>query len=318
MSFSKIFPPFTIDRFQSYVVNNSSKNRAEIRIGRIGQAEEKTIAAINCYGFFTKFFLVYLKKSHRELIIKTSDRREIRYLVSIDSVVKRRFDYQLMREESQLERYEEEKPIERQVNAERIRKMTDEEFIDMILSDEATYHKNKTEVLPAMMKYIGLLSLPQQISTAELNSGDFIEDFNQIGITGDEFQVCYKAMKQINWDDRQEWINKLEFWKNMEEEDVDSRGSINLVNQCLADLLIDYIILKTISPSRFTRSFAEYNQKPKALGKAIRDTKAALMKPEAWVTLSSRERAYVEREKALQKKNLLKTTFLSKCLQALE
>lgn len=312
----------TTDKYQLIQLSNPAKEREEVRIGRIDQADEKTIAVLSNYNIFTKLYLTYYKKSHRELTIK-SDNTEVKCLVSIDSVVKRRFDYQLGRDVEQ-------QPMERQANAERLRNMTNEEFIDTILSDQATYHNNSTSSLLPIEFSLWYSTLDDTKGSVshyltenrkdKVNEKGFITDFDQIGLTKDEFTSCLKDLGSgVIYKDRAQWMVDLNFW-NTKKKSYPQLDPAVAFNKIFAEFMIDYIILKTISPSKFTLSLAEYDKNRDtraALGRAIRETKEILMKPESWATLSSRERAYVEREKAAQDKNLLKTVFLSKCLQSL-
>lgn len=89
--FYLLFNPSIKTECQIQMMNEKSTNKNKWRINGIGRDADKSIAVVIHYNFIQKFILTWWSQSHREIKVKDQNNVTFTCLVSIDSIIRRRF-----------------------------------------------------------------------------------------------------------------------------------------------------------------------------------------------------------------------------------
>lgn len=274
--------------FDVYTDPSITGSRWKARIGNPYQGIDQRIAALIYYIFICKIWFVYIKQTHREISLTREDGQTTKMLVSLKSVVRRRYG----------------QADSLQVEMAELRKMDNERFAQLLFSNKIGLEdvKDVENVKAFRLAQYGK-GLLNQIDAS--NCRDYIDDlwryssnFNllcELDIQSWEIGACFSDIWFRTFE------NLLESrWKESNPKTNDEKATDK---RLCSTLFIYWTALKTIGPKNFKVDFIQtFIYDLEALKAAIEQANAQLLETRT-EALDERQQRYVAFIRANPPKN---------------
>lgn len=253
---------------------SEEKERFEIRIGHATQALEKRIAIlVNC-NFLCRFWLVYIKRTHRAISLPS---KSTQILVSINSVINRRFEGDFFDPSK----------------AKEIRKMSDEDFIDTLHADKAFVLESitrspinindQTGYVERQTRYVqdlkqGLLSSTYQDNVEYLlNHSSNFRILVEVGLTAEELGTCFTSLERGSLQHIFQQVKQLKD---------------KMTEQTFCNYFIEWAVLKTLYPN-YKTNFNNFQSLITFVIQSIKDLKQQIQTLKGLI-VTNRQKIYVQ------------------------